>query len=38
MGATDYDRRAALDSMTATQVLPATKTTRSDGYQYFATG
>ncbi len=38
MGATDYDRQAALDSMKATQVLPATKTTRSDGYQYFATG
>jgi predicted alpha-1,2-mannosidase len=38
MGATDYDRQAALDSMKATQVLPATKTSRSDGYQYFATG
>ncbi|MBT0771955.1 GH92 family glycosyl hydrolase [Kineosporia sp. J2-2] len=38
MGATDYDRQAALDSMKATQVLPATKTSRTDGYQYFATG
>jgi predicted alpha-1,2-mannosidase len=38
MGATDYDRAAALASMKATQVLPATKTSRSDGYQYFATG
>ncbi|NGO06707.1 glycoside hydrolase family 92 protein [Streptomyces sp. HC44] len=38
MGATDYDREAALESMVSTQVLPATKTTRTDGYQYFATG
>lgn len=38
MGATDYDREAALASMKATQVLPATKTSRTDGYQYFATG
>lgn len=38
MGATDYDRKAALASMKATQVLPATKTSRTDGYQYFATG
>ncbi|MFI5936456.1 GH92 family glycosyl hydrolase [Actinoplanes sp. NPDC051494] len=38
MGATDYDRAAALASMKATQVLPATTTSRSDGYQYFATG
>ncbi|WP_306211867.1 GH92 family glycosyl hydrolase [Actinoplanes sp. RD1] len=38
MGATDYDRAAALASMKATQVLPATKTSRSDGYQYFSTG
>ncbi|MEV5827706.1 GH92 family glycosyl hydrolase [Spirillospora sp. NPDC052242] len=38
MGATDYDREAALRSMVGTQVLPATRTTRTDGYQYFATG
>ncbi|WP_045746580.1 GH92 family glycosyl hydrolase [Actinoplanes rectilineatus] len=38
MGATDYDRAAALASMKATQTLPATKTSRSDGYQYFSTG
>ena len=38
MGATGYDRRAALDSMVTTQKLPASRTTRSDGYQYFATG
>ncbi|MFV2178255.1 GH92 family glycosyl hydrolase [Actinomadura sp. LOL_016] len=38
MGATDYDRTAALESMISTQTLPATKTTRTDGYQYFATG
>ena len=38
MGATDYDRQAALASMKATQVLPATTTSRTDGYQYFATG
>jgi predicted alpha-1,2-mannosidase len=38
MGATDYDRAAALASMKATQVLPATTTSRSDGYQYFSTG
>ncbi|KUL29233.1 alpha-mannosidase [Actinoplanes awajinensis subsp. mycoplanecinus] len=38
MGATGYDRQAALASMVATQRLPATTTTRSDGYQYFATG
>ncbi|GAA2913590.1 alpha-1,2-mannosidase [Actinoplanes cyaneus] len=38
LGATDYDREAALASMIATQKLPATTTTRSDGYQYFATG
>ncbi len=38
MGATDYDRGAALASMIATQKLPATTTTRSDGYQYFSTG
>ncbi|XRQ05127.1 GH92 family glycosyl hydrolase [Actinomadura welshii] len=38
MGATRYDRRAALKSMAATQRLPATSTTRTDGYQYFATG
>ncbi|GAA2540643.1 hypothetical protein GCM10010435_05100 [Winogradskya consettensis] len=38
MGATDYDRAAALASMKATQVLPATTTKRTDGYQYFATG
>jgi predicted alpha-1,2-mannosidase len=38
MGATDYDRAAALASMKATQVLPATRTSRTDGYQYFATG
>ncbi|WP_461003154.1 GH92 family glycosyl hydrolase [Streptomonospora sediminis] len=38
MGATDYDRNAALESMLSTQVLPASSTTRSNGYQYFATG
>ncbi|BCY13119.1 GH92 family glycosyl hydrolase [Actinoplanes sp. L3-i22] len=38
MGATDYDRKAALASMIATQKLPATSTTRSDAYQYFSTG
>jgi predicted alpha-1,2-mannosidase len=38
MGATGYDRAAALASMKATQVLPATRTSRTDGYQYFATG
>ncbi|MGH3239915.1 MAG: GH92 family glycosyl hydrolase [Spirillospora sp.] len=38
MGATHYDRRAALRSMTSTQRLPATATSRTDGYQYFATG
>ncbi|MEU6642819.1 GH92 family glycosyl hydrolase [Saccharomonospora sp. NPDC046836] len=38
MGATRYDRKAALDSMVTTQVLPATTTKRTDGYQYFATG
>ena len=38
MGATGYDRKAALASMVATQKLPATSTARSDGYQYFATG
>ncbi|AGL16985.1 GH92 family glycosyl hydrolase [Actinoplanes sp. N902-109] len=38
MGATGYDRAAALASMKKTQVLPATTTSRTDGYQYFATG
>ena len=38
MGATHYDRRAALRSMVTTQVLPATRSTRTDAYQYFATG
>nr|WP_296064321.1 GH92 family glycosyl hydrolase [uncultured Actinoplanes sp.] len=38
MGATGYDRAAALASMKKTQVLPATSTSRTDGYQYFATG
>ncbi|MEU4693566.1 GH92 family glycosyl hydrolase [Actinoplanes sp. NPDC023714] len=38
MGATDYDRRAALESMVETQKLPATRTTRSEAYQYFSTG
>ncbi|WP_432981850.1 GH92 family glycosyl hydrolase [Dactylosporangium sp. CA-233914] len=38
MGATGYDRKSALASMVTTQKLPATTTTRSDGYQYFATG
>ncbi|WP_433383358.1 GH92 family glycosyl hydrolase [Actinoplanes sp. CA-142083] len=38
MGAVSYDRKAALASMVATQKLPATSTSRSDGYQYFATG
>lgn len=37
MGATHYDRGAALRSMVTTQVLPATKSTRTDAYQYFAT-
>src|SRR5699024_8635443 len=38
MGITDYRREAALASMLETQVLPADRTNRSDGYQYFATG
>ncbi len=38
MGITDYDRRAALASMVATQKLPATASRRTDAYQYFATG
>lgn len=38
MGATDYDREAALASMVSTQKLPAVTTTRSDAYQYFSTG
>ncbi|GAA0463244.1 alpha-1,2-mannosidase [Paractinoplanes deccanensis] len=38
MGITGYDRRAALASMVATQKLPAVSTSRSDAYQYFATG
>ncbi len=37
-GATDYDRQAALDSMKKTQLLPATDTTRSEGFQYAAAG
>jgi predicted alpha-1,2-mannosidase len=37
-GATDYDRQAALDSMKKTQLLPATDTTRSDGFQFAAAG
>jgi predicted alpha-1,2-mannosidase len=37
-GATDYDRQAALDSMKSTQLLPATNTTRSDGFQFAAAG
>ncbi|MET0447371.1 MAG: GH92 family glycosyl hydrolase, partial [Aeromicrobium sp.] len=37
-GATDYDRQAALDSMKATQLLPVTNTTRSEGFQYAAAG
>jgi len=37
-GATDYDRRAALDSMLKTQLLPATDSTRSEAFQYAATG
>lgn len=37
-GATDYDRQAALDSMLETQQLPGTESTRSNAYQYFATG
>ena len=36
MGATDYDRQGALASMKATQVLPATSSSRIDAYQYFA--
>ncbi|MEU4564923.1 GH92 family glycosyl hydrolase [Actinoplanes sp. NPDC023936] len=38
MGATGYDRRAALSSMIETQKLPATTTTRSEAFQYFTTG
>ncbi|MEV6344102.1 GH92 family glycosyl hydrolase [Actinoplanes sp. NPDC051851] len=38
MGATDYDRRAALASMVATQRLPATASKRTDAYQFAATG
>ncbi|TDC56450.1 glycoside hydrolase family 92 protein [Actinomadura sp. KC345] len=38
MGATRYDRKAALRSMVSTQVLPAATTRRTDAYQYFATG
>jgi predicted alpha-1,2-mannosidase len=37
-GATDYDRSAALDSMKSTQLLPATSTTRSEGFQFAAAG
>jgi predicted alpha-1,2-mannosidase len=37
-GATDYDRRAALDSMLRTQLLPAADSTRSEAFQYAATG
>ncbi len=37
-GATDYDRRAALDSALKTQQLPATGSTRSNAFQYAATG
>ncbi|MEV4348740.1 GH92 family glycosyl hydrolase [Actinoplanes sp. NPDC049596] len=38
MGITGYDRKAALASMVATQKLPATSSSRSDAYQYSATG
>ncbi|MFG1992208.1 GH92 family glycosyl hydrolase [Actinoplanes sp. NPDC048988] len=38
MGITGYDRKAALASMVATQKLPAVASSRSDAYQYFATG
>jgi len=37
-GATDYDRRAALDSMLATQSLPATDSTRTEAFQFAAAG
>jgi predicted alpha-1,2-mannosidase len=37
-GARDYDRQAALESMVRTQTLPATDSTRSDAFQYAATG
>ncbi|MFF5076480.1 GH92 family glycosyl hydrolase [Actinoplanes sp. NPDC000266] len=33
-----FDRKAALASMVATQKLPAVASSRSDAYQYFATG
>ncbi|XVV15951.1 GH92 family glycosyl hydrolase [Actinoplanes sp. CA-131856] len=33
-----FDRKAALASMVATQKLPAVSSSRSDAYQYFATG
>ncbi|RLV56759.1 LPXTG cell wall anchor domain-containing protein [Aeromicrobium phragmitis] len=38
MGITDYDRETALASMLDTQTVPATKSNRSDAYQYFSTG
>ncbi|WP_205855777.1 glycoside hydrolase family 92 protein, partial [Phytoactinopolyspora endophytica] len=37
-GATGYDREAALASMVDTQRLPGDASTRTDAYQYFATG
>ncbi|MFD7436108.1 GH92 family glycosyl hydrolase [Streptomyces sp. NPDC059861] len=37
-GSTDYDRRAALESMKATQTLPADRTLRRHGYQYMSVG
>ncbi|MER5428049.1 GH92 family glycosyl hydrolase [Streptomyces sp. NPDC002588] len=37
-GSTDYDRRAALESMKTTQTLPADSTLRSYAYQYESVG
>jgi predicted alpha-1,2-mannosidase len=37
-GSTGYDRRGALESMVRTQSLPADRTSRAYGYQYFTTG
>ncbi|WP_404205711.1 GH92 family glycosyl hydrolase [Streptomyces wuyuanensis] len=37
-GSTDYDRRAALQSMKDTQSLPADRTLRRHGYQYTSVG
>ncbi|PWD51455.1 alpha-mannosidase [Serinibacter arcticus] len=37
-GSTDYDREAALASLTSSQTLPGTRSSRPDAQQYFATG